>query len=366
MFPFVRRTPAALLLFAAAGCAPLIPVGPKKVDGSHAMVRLEDSPSDPSQEGLALAAAGDYAGAAVGFRRGYEADPSDDGALFNLALMREKLGDFARARDAYRAAIRLSDRGKYREGLLRVLNRLDLQGGESELAVRAGSMPPEAVARAAAPPLADLKLGSDAVPPEPKGARLPEPTAPVAKVEPPVAKASPPGAGNPKAKAAPPAPRTKPVEPMLLPARPRVLVLQTADTADRTGRATAGAAELVEWRLSVAGTVLLADTTTLPAEQAAVIRALTAQSSAAELAEIGRAAGADAVVLLIASTTAVQSAPPRATVAVRARIVAAASGREGEAVTVSATGSGDRADAAAAAALRKACEDLATKLAARL
>jgi tetratricopeptide (TPR) repeat protein len=356
--------PALTVAFAAVGCAPAVAVGPKRVDGTNLQVRLEPARSEPAEEGNALAAVEDFAGAAVGFRRAVDADPGDDAALFNLGLMREKLGDFSRARDAYRAAILLADHGKYREGLLRVLNRMDLDAGAAERTVRAGSPAPRSsgpVARAEPPP-ADLRLKTDAVPPEPKSARPAEPTVAV-KTPTTSAPAEPPAAVG-KAEPIPPAatPKSAPPEPVLPPARARVLVLQTAPPAgeaDGLRRSVGGAAEWVEWKLSSAGAVLLADTTTLPREEAAAARRPTWATEARRLAAIGRAAGADAVMLLDAAATATPGGTVR--VVLRARTVNTVTSTEGAPISVSAEAAADRAETAAGAALRKACEELSAR-----
>jgi hypothetical protein len=367
------------------GCAPAVPVGPRLADGTNVLVRLASTSGDAGEEGLALAAVGDYAGAAVGFRRAVELDPTDDGALFNLGLMREKLGDFPRARDAYRAAIALADRGKYREGLLRVLNRLDLDAGRVELAVRSGSgAGPAEVARVEPPIEPALKLPSDAVPPAPKSERPAEPAGPA----PAAGKAGP--TTDPKAGAVADSPSTaarpavkaavgsEPGQaagaaskvvpgagPDVAPARPRVLVLQAAPAAgDPPGRATGGAAELVEWKLSTAGGVLLSDAAALRGEPAARARSLEPGAQARRAAAIGRAAGADTVVLL--EVTASADAAGAVSVLVRARVIEAAGGREGEPITVTGAGTGETVQAATAAGLRRACEQVALRLKARL
>jgi hypothetical protein len=365
------------------GCAPAVAVGPRLADGTNVLVRLASTSGDAGEEGLALAAVGDYAGAAVGFRRAVELDPIDDGALFNLGLMREKLGDFPRARDAYRAAIALADRGKYREGLLRVLNRLDLDAGRVEPAVRSGSGAEPA--RVEPPGEPGLKLSSDAVPPAPKSERPAEPAGPAiaagragpttdskagTAAEPPPTATRPPAVkaaveGGPGQAAGAASNVVPGAGPVIAPARPRVLVLQAAPAAgDPPGRATGGAAELVEWKLSTAGGVLLSDAAALRGEPAARARSLEPGAEARRAAVIGRAAGADTVVLL--EVTASADAAGAVSVLVRARVIEAAGGREGEPVTAREAGTGETVQAATAAGLRRACEQVALRLKARL
>ena len=82
----------------------LLLVGLFAVAPAHA---ANKSSSEQVQFGIAVARKGLWAEARFRFERAATLDPSNASALNNLAVACEQQGDFAKARDAYQAALKL-------------------------------------------------------------------------------------------------------------------------------------------------------------------------------------------------------------------------------------------------------------------
>ena len=90
-------------------------------------VRMARGGTDYDRQGMRLASEGDYTGALEYFRLAIDAQPDDDGALFNAGLMCEYLCDFERAGKFYRRALALMDKPDYNNACERIDRRLSLR-----------------------------------------------------------------------------------------------------------------------------------------------------------------------------------------------------------------------------------------------